>query len=170
MKIETLDDLLFEELRELYDAELRLVEALPGMAGNTASETLRQAFQQHHQQTVEHVRRLERGFRELGKDAGRATANGMKGLIADGERAIESIPLSPLRDASLIGAARCVEHYEIAAYSTAILFATLLGFQKIGDLLEQTLREEQQTDARLTEIAETVVNQEARQLGAHQRG
>jgi ferritin-like metal-binding protein YciE len=132
MKIETLDDLLYEELRELYDEEERLVQALPKMARNSASEQLRQAFEKHLGQTLEHVNRLEQCFRELGKHAGGETVNAMKGLIKDGERTIDAIPLSPLRDAALIGAAKRVEHYEIAAYTGVISFARMLGLESIA--------------------------------------
>ena len=93
----------------------------------------------------------------------------MKGLIEEGDRFIEKIEQSPLRDAALIGAARRVEHYEIAAYSGAISFARLLGHESHA-LARETLREERETDDKLTEIAESTVNQEALQLGAHQRG
>ncbi|HWC99313.1 MAG TPA: ferritin-like domain-containing protein [Candidatus Sulfopaludibacter sp.] len=168
MKLETLDDLFYEELRELYDEEGRLIEALPKMARGSASEKLRQAFEQHLGQTREHVSRLERCFRELGKSPGGETVNAMKGLIQDGERAIDGIVQSPLRDAALIGAAKRVEHFEMAAYAATISYARLLGYQTIAELLEQTLREEREADAKLTEIAESAVNQEARQLGAHQ--
>src|ERR1051326_9162255 len=167
LKIETLDDLFYEELSELYDEEGRLVDALPKMARNSSSERLRQAFEQHLGQTLEHVHRLERCFHELGKHAGGETANGMKGLIKDGERAMDGIALSPLRDAALIEAAKRVEHYEIAAYTGTISFARLLGHEEIAGLLEQTLQEEKDTDAKLTEIAESPVNQrsEERRVG-----
>lgn len=168
MKIETLNDLFYEELRELYDEEERLVQALPKMAHSSGSEKLRQAFEQHLGQTLEHVHRLERCFQQLGKHAGGEMVNAMKGLIKDGERAIKGIPQSPLRDAAIIGAARRVENYEIAAYTGTISFARLLGYERIAELLEQTLTEEREADATLGRIAESTVNQEARQLGAHQ--
>ena len=170
MKIETLDDLLYKELQELYDEEERLTQALPKMARNTGSARLREAFQQHLAQTLEHVSRLEECFRHLGKKRGRETAIGMKGLIQEGEHAIGHIQMSPLRDAALIGAAKRVEHYEMGAYTGTISFARALGHENIATLLEKTLEEERETDAKLTEIAESTVNQEALQLGAHQRG
>jgi ferritin-like metal-binding protein YciE len=169
MKIETLDELLYEKLRELYDEEERLVDALPKMAKNSSSARLREAFEAHLEQTKEHVKRLESCFHDLTRDVESDTANAMKGLIKDGERAIGDIESSPLRDAALIGSAKCVEHYEMAAYEGAILFAKLLGREKVRNLLSQTLEDERQADAKLTEIAETAVNQEALQLGAHQR-
>ena len=170
MSIETLEDLLIEELQELYDEEQRLVEVLPKMAKNSASGRLREEFQQHLEQTRGHVSRLDECFRELDRNAGPAKAWGMKGLVEEGEHIIDHVDQSPLRDAALIAAARRVEHYEIAAYSGVISFARLLGHEKTARLLDETLREERDTDAKLTEIAETAVNQEALQLGAHQRG
>ena len=168
MRMETLDDLFLEQLRELYGAEQQLVKALAEMAANAASENLRQAFRQHREQTLEHVHRLEQCFRELGKYGGAETVHAMEGLIQDGERAVQAIVLSPLRDAALIGVARRIEHHEIAAYSGTLSLARLFGWERIAGLLEQTLQEEEKTDATLTQIADTVVNQEALQLGAHQ--
>jgi ferritin-like metal-binding protein YciE len=150
MKIETLDDLLYEELRELYDEEERLVAALPNIARNSSSEMPRHAFEQHLGQTLEHVHRLEQCFRHLGKHVGSETVNGMKGLIKDGERVIGDIPQSPLRDSALIGAAKRIEHYEIGAYAGTLALAPLLGHENIAKLLEQTLREEEKTDSKLT--------------------
>ena len=108
-------------------------------------------------------------FRDIGRTADTEMASGMQGLIQEGERFMEQIEQSPLRDSALIGAARRVEHYEIAAYTGAVSFARLLGHQTSARLLEQTLREERETDDKLHEIATTTVNQEALQLGAHQR-
>lgn len=164
-----LDDLLYEGLRQLYDEEQRLVKALPKMVRNAASERLRRALQQHFDQTRAHVTRLEECFRDLGRRPGRRNAIGMEGLIEEGERWVGSIEQSPLRDAALIEAARRVEHYEIAAYSGAASFASFLGREGVGRLLNQTLQEEQETDRELAEIADHTVNQEALQLGAHQR-
>ena len=113
--------------------------------------------------------RLEECFRDLGRTAETQTASGMKALIEEGERFMDKIEQSPLRDAALIGAARRVEHYEIAAYTAAISFARVLGHEKSARLLEETLREERETDGKLHQIAEITVNQEALQLGAHQR-
>lgn len=144
------------------------MEALPKMAHGSGSEKLRQALEQHLGQTLEHKHRLERCFRELGKRAGGETVNAMKGLIKDGERAIGDIPQSPLRDAAIIGAAKRVEQFEMTAYAGTITFARLLGYERIAELQDQTLLEEREADAALTRIAESTVNQEARQLGAHQ--
>jgi len=168
MKIETLEDLFYEELRELYDEEQRLVDALPKMVKNSGSERLRTAFQQHLEQTKIHVTRIEECFSALGRKADTETVDGIKGLVKDGERAIDHIDQSPLRDAALITAGKRVEQYEISAYTDAISFARLLGHERPARLLEETLREEQEATAILTRIGEETVNQEALQLGAHQ--
>lgn len=169
MKSETLEDLLHAQLRQLYDEEQRLVDALPKMARHAASERLREAFRQHLEQTRGHVERLKQCFRDVDRKPESETAAGMKGLITEGEQLISEIGQSPLCDAALIGAARRVEHYEIAAYSAVIPIAQLLGYETTARLLEQTLCEEQATDVRLTQIADSTTNQEALQLGAHQR-
>jgi ferritin-like metal-binding protein YciE len=167
MKIETLDDLFYDELRELYDEEKRLLEALPKMARSSASESLRRALEQHVGQTLEHVHRLEQCFRDLGRHTGAGTANAMKGLIKDGEKLMDGIAASPLRDIALIGAARRVEQYEIASYSESISMARLLGHENIAQILEETLHEEQAADEELNRIGVSGVNNEARQFGAH---
>ncbi len=170
MDIETLEDLFYVELLELYDEERRLVDALPKMARAASSGRLREALEEHLRQTRGHVDRLEECFRDVGKRPKSMEATGMEGLIDEGERVIDTVKQSPLRDAALIGAARRVEHYEIAAYSGAISFARVLGHRSAAELLQQTLDEERAADDNLSEIAETTVNQEALQLGAHQRG
>jgi ferritin-like metal-binding protein YciE len=167
MKIETLDDLFYEELRELYDEEQRLVDVLPKMAKNALSPQLRAAFEQHLQETRTHVTRLEECFRDLGKRADTETASGLKGLVQEGEHLMGNIEESPLRDAALISAAKKVELYENSAYTDAVTFAHLLGRKNCARLLEQTRHEEEQAAAKLTRIGEESVNREALMIGAH---
>jgi ferritin-like metal-binding protein YciE len=161
MKIETMDDLFLEQIEDLYDAEQRLVKALPKMAEASTSAQLRQAFESHLEQTRGHVRRLETIFREIGKDAKAETCDAMKGLIEEGEDLIDDIENTTLRDAGLIAAANRVEHYEIAGYGSAKSFAKQLGLKNAVTLLEQTLQEEKEADRKLTALAETMVNEEA---------
>lgn len=169
MRIETMDDLFIEQIQDLYDAEERLVKALPKMAEACTSSELRNAFEEHLQQTRGHVQRLEQVFSEVGKKAGGETCEAMKGLIEEGEDIIDDIKQSPLRDAGLIAAANRVEHYEMAGYGTARTMAQALGLTRSATLLEQTLEEEKQADAKLTRIAEQRVNQEAIQIGNRTR-
>jgi len=161
MKIESMEDLFIEQIADLYDAEKRLVKALPKMAEASTSSQLRQGFESHFEQTKGHVSRLERIFGELGKEAKSQTCDAMKGLISEGEDMISDIEESPLRDAGLIAAANRVEHYEIAAYGSARSFAETLGLNNAVSLLEQTLEEEKQADQKLTRIAESMINNEA---------
>lgn len=161
MKIETLEDLFLEQIQDLYDAEKRLTKALPKMAEATTSQSLRQAFQSHMLETEGHVTRLERVFRIIGQEPKSQTCDAMKGLISEGEDMISDTDQSPLRDAGLIACANRVEHYEIAAYGSVRAFAEALGRPEAVTLLEQTLEEEKRADQKLTNLAETMVNDEA---------
>jgi len=161
MTIDTMDDLFLEQIEDLYDAEKRLVKALPKMAEASTSQALRHAFESHLEQTRGHVQRLETIFRQLGKDPKAETCDAMKGLIEEGEDTIGDIDNLALRDAGVIAAANRVEHYEIAAYGSAKSFAKTLGYQEAVSLLEQTLQEEKEADKKLTSIAESTVNKEA---------
>ena len=165
MKIETMDDLFLEQIEDLYDAEQRLVKALPKMAEKSNSAPLRQAFESHLAQTKGHVTRLEQIFRELGKKPKGQTCDAMKGLISEGEDIISDVENPTLRDAGLIAAANRVEHYEIAAYGSAKAFAQTLGLASAVSLLAQTLAEEKEADQKLTNLAESTVNDSALRAG-----
>jgi ferritin-like metal-binding protein YciE len=166
MKIETMEELFLEQIEDLYDAERRLVKALPKMAEASTSTSLRQAFESHLLETEGHVGRLETIFRLLDKDAKGETCEAMKGLVSEGEDMVSHIEESPLRDAGLIAAANRVEHYEIAAYGSARTFAETLGLDQAAALLQQTLHEEKKADQKLTQLAESMVNEEALRSGA----
>ncbi len=168
MKFETMEDLFRGQIQDLYDAEERLVKALPKMAEASTSQELRQAFEEHLGQTQGHVQRLERIFSEMGKDPKATTCDAMKGLIKEGESIVSDIDQSPLRDAGLIAAGNRVEHYEIAAYGSARTFAQTLGWENAASLLEQTLEEEKEADHKLTQIAESMVNHQALRGGSMQ--
>jgi ferritin-like metal-binding protein YciE len=161
MKIDSMEALFLGQIEDLYDAEKRLVKALPKMAKASTTELLRQAFESHLEETKGHVERLEQIFSELGKKPKGKPCEAMKGLIEEGNEVVEEIDESPLRDAGLIAAANRVEHYEIAAYGTARTFAESLGMKKSAALLVKTLEEEKKADGKLTKIAESVVNDEA---------
>jgi ferritin-like metal-binding protein YciE len=161
MKEKKLDDVLHEEIQDLYDAEKQIVRALPKMAKAAASDELRDAFENHLEETKEQVRRLEKVFQVLGHTARGKKCEGMQGLLEEGEDIISEFPESPARDAALIAAAQKVEHYEMAAYGSARTFAKILGQDEAAELLEETLEEEKAADEKLTEIAESVINVEA---------
>jgi ferritin-like metal-binding protein YciE len=157
--IDSLHTLLVEEIRDLYDAERRLVKAIPKMAKVAASEDLSSALESHLEETQQQVSRLEDVFGMLDVPAKAKTCAGMKGIIEEGDEHMkEDYEADSLRDAAIIGSAQRVEHYEIAAYGTARTFARQLGFDKAADLLQKTLDEEGETDKKLTQLAESRVN------------
>jgi ferritin-like metal-binding protein YciE len=160
-KVDTLQSLFVEELRDLLDAEKQLTRTLPKLAKMATAATLAAAFREHLAETREHVMRLEQGFQRLGLRASSKKCVGMQGLIEDGQESIEEAEDGPVRDAALIAAAQRAEHYEMAGYGTARTFAMLLGHSEIAPLLERTLEEEKAADAKLTRIAEGMVNPSA---------
>lgn len=150
MEREDLNDLLVHELKDIYDAEHQITEALPKMIKATTSADLKEAFEIHLEQTQRHITRLEQAFSLMGEKPARKTCKGMKGLLAEGEDMIKDHKPSPLLDAGLIGAARRVEHYEIAAYGTSHAYAEALGQSELADLLQLTLDEEKNIDELLS--------------------
>jgi ferritin-like metal-binding protein YciE len=157
-ELNCLDDLLMHEINDLYDAEKRLVDALPSMAEAATSPALKQAFTQHWQETKRQVSRLEQVYVDLGKSATPQTCAAMKGLIKEGSEIAEAVGSADVKDAALISAAQRVEHYEMAAYGSARTFAEHLGHLNVARLLQSTLDEERATDVRLTELAEANIN------------
>lgn len=153
MKLDSLETLFVHELKDLLSAEKQLVKALPKMAKGAASESLRIAFEEHLEQTKIHVERLETILEKLGKAARAEHCKAMEGLIEEGADLLEEEGTPTVKDAALIGAAQRVEHYEISGYGTARAIAEILGHSEAVELLQQTLDEEKETDAKLTEIA-----------------
>jgi ferritin-like metal-binding protein YciE len=160
-KLDSLEELLQEELKDIYNAEKQLTKALPKMAKKAGAAELKQAFEEHLAQTERHVERLEEVFEQLGMPARGKKCEGMENLIAEGEKMLAEIEDDDTRDAALIAAAQKVEHYEIASYGTVRTWANLLGKPEVAALLEETLEEEKQTDQNLTSIAESFINAEA---------
>src|SRR5687768_15768925 len=146
MKIATLEDLLADELKDLYSAETQLIKALPKMAKAAESEDLRTAFEDHLEQTRNHATRIEQICNEMGIKPSGKKCLGMEGLIEEGKELLqEKVEPEPL-EAGLIGAAQRVEHYEIAGYGTARAHAQQLGLTKVADVLNQTLEEEKKAN------------------------
>jgi ferritin-like metal-binding protein YciE len=156
MESNALKKLYIDELKDLYSAENQLVKALPKMAKAAASEDLRNAFDEHLEQTRQHVTRLDKIFRELEESPKGKKCRGMEGLIEEGGEMIEEEPEPEELDAGLIAAAQRVEHYEIAGYGCVRTYANLLGESEAASLLEQTLAEEKETDQKLTALAEQI--------------
>ena len=161
MKLNTLQKLYTDELRDLYNAENQLLKALPKMAKAASSEELKEAFEQHLEQTKGHVKRLEQVFEELDEKPKGKTCRAMKGLIEEGSEVLEEDGENSVRDAGIIVAAQKVEHYEIAGYGSVRTFAHLLGQNKAAELLQATLDEESETNELLNRLAESVINPEA---------
>lgn len=158
---ESLQKLYTETLQDLWSAEEQILEALPKMTEHSKHAELKRGFQQHYQQTEQQVQRLERIFEDLGEKPGGKTCKGMQGLLEEGNEVMKEFRDSDVLDAALIAAAQRVEHYEIAGYGCARTYAHLLGLHEHADLLQRTLDEEGDTDHKLTNLAETVVNVDA---------
>lgn len=153
-----MEDLLIEQVEDLYDAEKRLTGALPKMAEAAHAPELETAFREHLAETEGHVTRLEQAFKLLGREPKRDTCDAMKGLISEGEEMIEAKGDPHVRDAALVAAAQRVEHYEMAGYGAARNFAKRCGRDDIAELFQATLDEEKAADSTLTRIAEQTVN------------
>jgi ferritin-like metal-binding protein YciE len=161
MKLDTLQKLYIDELRDLYNAENQLLKALPKMAKATSSDDLKDAFEKHLEQTKGHVERLEQVFEALGEKPKGKTCRAMKGLIEEGSEILKEDGEESIIDAGIIVAAQKVEHYEIAGYGSVRTFAHLLGQNKAAELLQATLDEESETNEVLNRLAESIINAEA---------
>jgi ferritin-like metal-binding protein YciE len=157
----TLHDAFVDELRDAYDAENQLIKALPELAKASASAELRQAFEQHLQETQGHVMRLEQVFDTLGEKARGTHCDGIAGIIEEGKAIMEDGFDPDAMDACLIAAGQRAEHYEMAAYGTLVAWATAMGHTEAADLLQQTLDEEKAADEKLTALAEGGINETA---------
>jgi ferritin-like metal-binding protein YciE len=153
MGLDTLEDVFAEQLADLYSAEKQIVEALPKVEQAAQDKELRQALSDHLQETRGHVERLETIFGQLNRPMPVDTCEGMKGLLAEGEKVIGMPGAAAAKDVAIIAAAQRVEHYEIAAYGTARALADELNLGDARDLLDRTLDEEGRADKMLTQLA-----------------
>jgi len=160
MSVATAEELFVEELKDIYSAEKQAVKAYPRLTKAVQSEELKEAMQEHLEQTKGQVERLERIFEILDKRSSGKTCEGMKGLVQEAQSLVEEIESGPVLDAAIIGALQRVEHYEIAAYGTVATLAEAMGQEEVKELLGETLEEEKETDERLTQVAQSV-NSEA---------
>ena len=156
-----LDELFHDTLKDIYFAEKKILSALFKMARAAQSDALRAAFEKHHAETEGQVERLEQVFELIGKKAQGKTCDAILGIVEEGQEIMKEYKGSPALDAGLLAGAQAVEHYEISRYGTLKTWAGELGLGEAASLLDETLQEEKNTDAALTKIAETVVNQEA---------
>jgi ferritin-like metal-binding protein YciE len=156
-----LDDLFHDTLKDVYFAERKILTTLPKMAKAAQSQDLRTAFEKHHTETEGQVERLEQVFELLGKKVQGKTCDAIMGLVEEGQEIMKEYKGSPAIDAGLLAAAQAVEHYEISRYGTLKTWAGELGLSEAVELLDTTLQQEKNTDAALTKLAKTVVNQQA---------
>jgi len=168
MKLNSLRDLFVHELKDLYSAEKQILKALPKMAKAATNEELKVAFEEHQQQTEEHVSRLEEILENLGESTRGEKCVAMEGLLEEGAKLLKADIKPEVLDAALIASAQRVEHYEIAGYGCCRTFAELLDEDEAVELLQDTLDEEKETDERLTEVAEGMVNVDAEEAESTQ--
>jgi ferritin-like metal-binding protein YciE len=165
MSVETLQELLVDELKDLYSAEKQITKALPKLAKATTSPELKAAFESHLQETLGQIERLDQVFDLLDLPHKAKLCHGMQGVLEEGSEVLEDVEKGDLRDAALIGAAQRVEHYEMAGYGCVIEYANLLGHKDVAKLLAATLAEEKAADEKLGKIAKQV-NTNALRLAA----
>ncbi len=156
MKMEELQDLFHDELKDVYDAEHQIVKALPKMAKAATSPKLKAGFEAHLEQSKEHIARLEQVFEMIDKKPTRKACKAMQGLIEEGEEVVKEKADPDVKDAALIGSAQRVEHYEMAAYGCLRTWAGLMGLDKAKTILQKTLDEEGDTDKKLTALSEKI--------------
>lgn len=156
-----LEKLFADQLADILYAEKQLVKALPKMAKKASHDHLKKAITSHLEETKEHVSRLEAAFESLGKKPRAKKCEAIVGLLKEGTEILEEYAGTPGGDAAIICASQKVEHYEIATYGCLVTWAKLLGYKQAAILLGKTLNEEEKADASLSELAESVCNQEA---------
>jgi ferritin-like metal-binding protein YciE len=162
----SLNELYIEGLKDLYSAENQILKALPEMVKAASCPDLKAGFQDHLEQTKEHVARLDQIFDNIGRSPRGKFCKGMDGVLAEGRELLKEDADPKVMDAGLIGAAQHVEHYEMAGYGTCRTYATMLGDEAAAKLLQMTLDEEMQTNEKLTKLAKNGINESALAVGA----
>src|SRR5215218_9851267 len=156
-----LEELFHDTLKDIYFAEKKILTTLPKMAKASQSEELKAAFEKHSDETEGQIERLDQVFGVIEKKPQGKTCAAIVGIVDEGAEIMEEYKGSPALDAGLLAAAQAVEHYEITRYGTLRTWAEELGLDDAASLLQETLEEEEATDKALTQIAKSVVNQEA---------
>ena len=156
-----IEELLVEQLHDLRSAETQLVKALPKMAKAARSESLRAAFEEHLEETKEHVERLNEVFGLVGVPAKSTLCRGMQGLIEEGNEVMEKAAEQDdaAADLALIAAAQKIEHYEISAYGTARTMAGQAGLPSAAEILNRSLAEEEIADNLMTQLARELMSE-----------
>lgn len=160
--LKTLEDLFHHQLRDIYNAETQITNALPEMMEEASDENLKQAFKDHLDETKNQVARLEKIGDRLDIDLTGVTCDAMKGLIEESKELVSKDADNNVRDAGIIADAQRIEHYEISAYGTVREYAKALDKREIADQLNQTLQEESSTDEKLNKLAIDAVNPKAK--------
>jgi ferritin-like metal-binding protein YciE len=164
MSVGTLQELLIDELKDLYSAEKQIIRVLPRIIKAASTPELKEGLANHLEETKGQIARLEKIGEILGKKMAGKTCVGMKGVLEEGSEVLEDTEKGIVRDAALISACQRVEHYEMAGYGSAREFAKLLGQKEVAALLDQTLTEEKNADKTLTGASKQV-NAQAKQEG-----
>ena len=157
----TLEDLFHDTLKDIYFAEKKILSTLPKMAKAAQNDDLKAAFEKHRDETEGQVERLEQVFEMIDKKPQGKTCAAIVGITDEGAEIMDEYKGMPALDAGLLAAAQAVEHYEISRYGTLRTWAEELGLDEAATLLQETLDEEEATDEALTELAKSVVNQQA---------
>jgi ferritin-like metal-binding protein YciE len=165
-KEKTLEDLFHDTLKDVYYAEKKILKTLPKMRRAAQSPELKEAFAKHQEETQGQVERLTRVFEAFGKPARGKTCDAIEGIVAEGEEIMEEYAGNPALDAGLIASAQAVEHYEMTRYGTLKAWAMELGQPEAAALLDETLKEETQTDKSLSALAKAGPNQRAKDAKA----
>jgi ferritin-like metal-binding protein YciE len=155
-------ELFMEELKDIYWAETHLAKALPKMSKAATSEKLKKAIEDHKKETDNQIERLDKVFSILGEKSSGKKCQAMEGLLEEAEEIVSDTKKDTMvRDAGIIIASQKVEHYEIASYGSLVELAKKMGQNDVAKLLQETLKEEKDADAKLTKIAESEVNDKA---------
>jgi ferritin-like metal-binding protein YciE len=163
--LDSLETLLQDEIKDIYDAEKQLTKALPKLVKKASTDELKEAITEHLRVTEGHIERLEQVFEQMEMPVRGKKCTGMQNLIKEGDELISEAEEGAPRDAVMIAAAQKVEHYEIATYGTLRTWANRLGKGDVAALFEETLDEEKEADQKLTTIAENLVNPQAAESG-----
>jgi ferritin-like metal-binding protein YciE len=156
MNVDNLRELFVEQLRDLYDGEQQITEALPKLIQKSSNPQLKSALQEHLDITRKQISRLEQIFKGINEKPTGESCKGMKGVIKEGDDLVSKADDPAVRDASIITSAQRVEHYEIAGYGTVKTYARQLNEPEYARILEQILNEEKEADAMLSKIADSV--------------
>ncbi|MFN8480841.1 MAG: ferritin-like domain-containing protein [Kouleothrix sp.] len=160
-KLSTLQDLFNEQLRDLYNAEEQIIKALPKMAQSASAPELRAGFEEHLRASEGHRDRVHMILEGMGQRAEGHVCKAMEGLLREGDEIMHERADPQVRDAALIAAAQRVEHYEMAGYGCVRTWANVLGMPDVARQLQFILDQEGETDKKLTDMAERVINQQA---------